>query len=98
MPPLLAHALVDDYAAVRFIAHRSLETHDGFANLAYDFAAPVQRRRERMLHAVGRWTAMPRSRERRGRELYLNRDGTLDRAAIRAAITRRDKRVVDLAE
>ena len=39
-PQLLVEALDDPYAAVRFVAQRSLRSFQGFADLEFDFAAP----------------------------------------------------------
>lgn len=60
---LLAELLDDPYSAVRFVAHRSLQTLPGFAEHAYDFLAPAPERRRqraevrRMAHARASKTA-----------------------------------------
>ena len=46
MAPHLAQLLDDPYDAVRFIAGRSLRTLPEFSSFDYDFAAPVDRRRD----------------------------------------------------
>lgn len=43
--PLLAELLDDPYAAVRFVAHRSLRSLPGYADFSYDFVAPPAERK-----------------------------------------------------
>ena len=40
--PLLARSLDDSYAAVRYLAERSLRKFEGFEDFAYDFTRPVR--------------------------------------------------------
>ena len=40
--PLLARSLDDPYAAVRYLAERSLRKFDGYEDFAYDFTKPVR--------------------------------------------------------
>jgi len=53
--PLLAYALEDPYAAVRFIAHRSLMHLPGFEAFPYDFEASLEQRRESKEKALELW-------------------------------------------
>jgi predicted CXXCH cytochrome family protein len=55
--PLLASALEDRYAAIRFIAHRSLTHLPAFAAFPYDFESTPARRRESGLKALDLWRA-----------------------------------------
>jgi hypothetical protein len=100
MVPHLAHLLEDPYAAVRFIAHRSLRGRPEYRDLPYDY--------------VGASTAWPAARERAldlwevqsnrtdsldGVEaVLLKPEGGFDEAAFRQLLSERDDRSMDLQE
>lgn len=50
-PQLLVEALADPYAAVRFVAYRSLRSFPGFEDLSYDFIAEPRERERALLEA-----------------------------------------------
>jgi hypothetical protein len=54
-PFLLAQLLDDPYDAIRYIAHRSLRAHPGYANFEFDFVAPYLERTRRVGVALRRW-------------------------------------------
>lgn len=97
---LLAEALDDPYAAVRFVAQRSLRTFPGFDALDYDFVAP---RAERQIGVA--W-----ARERAAREpvrlspravqppLPLDERGRIRRDVIERLTSARDSRPIRIAE
>jgi hypothetical protein len=60
-PQLLVEALDDPYAAVRFVAVRSLRSFPGFEDLSYDYIAEPRERQRALLEA----------RERVGRQRLL---------------------------
>jgi len=95
--PFLAELLVDDYAAVRFIAARSLKRLPGFEDLDADFVADPRERAERREEVLRRWRAQPGG-EARDRALFLDAQGALDAAAVRGVLERRDARTVRIAE
>jgi predicted CXXCH cytochrome family protein len=55
--PLLAFALEDRYAAIRFISHRSLTHLPGFAAFPYDFDSTPQQRGQSRQRAWDLWRA-----------------------------------------
>jgi hypothetical protein len=55
MAPLLAEGLDDPYAAVRYIAGKSLHGLPGFGGLAYDYTAPVPERKVAQQSARETW-------------------------------------------
>jgi hypothetical protein len=95
---LLIQALDDPYAAVRFVAHRSLRSLPAFADLEYDFlATPAQRQRARAT-ALER---LPRVREPPGLaapDLPLDAAGLIQPAYLTEWLAARDLRPVRIAE
>ncbi|HVZ33144.1 MAG TPA: cytochrome c3 family protein [Polyangiaceae bacterium] len=98
---LLAEALDDPYAAVRFVAYRSLRTEPAFADFSYDFIADASVRRERQERAreiaAASWRAAENS-SAPGRRLPHDGRGELDRAFVERLIAGRDQRPVRIAE
>lgn len=98
-PQLLVEALDDPYAAVRFVAWRSLRSFDGFADLGFDFTVPRPERllrqaaaRERALAAARRAT-LPTPPP-----LPATPDGRFDPWVIAELVSRRDLRPIRIAE
>jgi hypothetical protein len=94
--PYLATLLQDPYAAVRYIAGRSLKRLPGFEQFSYDYiAAPDALRRSSEL-ALGLWTktANPPANA----SLLLEKDGRLSQAAVESLRQSRNDRVLDLQE
>ncbi len=60
---LLVEALDDPYAAVRFVAHRSLTRLPGFGDFSYDFVAERRTRLARQAEARTRLSSAPLPRE-----------------------------------
>jgi predicted CXXCH cytochrome family protein len=54
---MLPGLLTDRYAALRFIAHRSLTHLPGFADFAYDFESPPEQQAQSAIRAFGIWCA-----------------------------------------
>jgi hypothetical protein len=82
--PRLASALLDPYAAVRFIAERSLRRFRGFESIAFDPDAPAQERRAAANLAMAIW-------ERAHGHAF-------DRRPIEALIAARSSRALTLSE
>ena len=53
-PPLLARAIADPYAAVRYLADRSLREFAGFGDLDFDFVEPPGRQQRQVAAAIAR--------------------------------------------
>ncbi|MBL9128237.1 MAG: hypothetical protein JNL97_11340 [Verrucomicrobiales bacterium] len=97
--PLLARLLNDPYAAVRYIAHRSLSGFPGYSGFAYDFATRPADQEASVRAALGRWNGSERERDpATAAALLLGRDGRGDAQAVGDWMRRRDDRVVHLRE
>ena len=94
--PFLGIALDDPYAAVRFMAYRSLKRLPAFKDFDYDYLGTPQARARALDRALATWSEQ--SREQGRREIYQSPDGTLDQAAVDEVRKRRDNRPVVLAE
>jgi hypothetical protein len=96
---LLAEALDDPYAAVRFVAQRSLRRFPGFEALDYDFIAPAEQRRAAAEWARERAAAQPvRPARHAGPPLPLDERGRLRRESIERLTSARDSRPIRIAE
>ena len=97
MAPLLAELLDDPYMAVRFITRRSLSTLPGMSEINIESGGPTAAR-SRVLSAWrsrARGDALPMAGLGR---VYLTHEGNLDEAAVQTAKSKRDDRLVNLAE
>jgi predicted CXXCH cytochrome family protein len=97
---LLAEALDDPYAAVRFVAQRSLRSFPGFEGLDDDFVAPREQRRARAEAARQRAAAQPIRLSPRASAppLPLDERGRISRDAIERLTSVRDSRPIRIAE
>jgi predicted CXXCH cytochrome family protein len=101
---VLVEALDDPYAAVRFVALRSLRSFPGFADFEFDFVAPRERRLERQ--ALARARAADSARRARGASpgrpgvapLPSDPDGLIQRDVIERLRSERDDRPIRIAE
>ena len=100
MLPILGQLLLDPYSAVRYVAHRSIQSIPGYADFEFDYLASEEDRRRQVLLLAGRWKAMPReplSAERAG-TVPLDPRGGLEPALMRRLLTARDDRRIYRAE
>jgi predicted CXXCH cytochrome family protein len=97
MAPWLIHLLDDPYAAVRYVASRSLRTLPGFADLAYDYVAAPSARKSAQACAQARWQAILTARVGDRREIHGPNDA-LSQAAIDRLAAQRNDRNMFLAE
>src|SRR6266571_622587 len=96
MAPYLATLLPDPYAAVRYIAGRSLTRLPGYHNFSYDYvAAPDALRRSSDL-ALDLWTKT--AKPVANASLLLEKDGRLIQGAVESLQQSRNNRVLDLQE
>jgi hypothetical protein len=95
---LLVEMLDDPYAAVRFVAQRSLRTFPGFADFAFDFDAPHALRVEQQAEGRRRAAANASPGERQAEPLPLDERGVIPRAIIERLIGARDQRPIRIAE
>jgi len=99
-PALLAEALDDPYAAVRFVARRSLLTFRGFEGFDYDFVLPREERQAGLEWARERAAAEPvrLSPGATHAPLPLDERGRIRRDVIERLTGARDSRPIRIAE
>jgi predicted CXXCH cytochrome family protein len=95
--PLLAAVLEDPYAAVRFIAHRSLMQLPGFEKFAYDFESDSEQLRESRAKALELWRSTAQSLPQRP-ETLTGPGPVLDTNRLEQLLSRRDNRPRHLRE
>ncbi|MEY2931617.1 MAG: hypothetical protein RL033_2366 [Pseudomonadota bacterium] len=96
---LLAEALDDPYAAVRFVAYRSLRSLPSFADFSYDFLSPAAERREAQARAIERLPSVPaQTAGQPAPDLPLNEAGLIEPAFLTEWLAARDLRPVRIAE
>ncbi|HEX8952834.1 MAG TPA: cytochrome c3 family protein, partial [Polyangia bacterium] len=71
MAPLLIELLDDEYAAVRYVAYRSLRAIAGFEDLRYDYVGPEEARWAAQREARQRWSRAGAAAASRRRELLI---------------------------
>ncbi|MEO8179477.1 MAG: cytochrome c3 family protein [Deltaproteobacteria bacterium] len=96
---LLVEALTDPYAAVRFVAYRSLRSFPGFEDLRYDFIAEPRERQQAILEALerARRQAVPGSAGA-ATELPMDAAGVIPTDFLAELSHSRDPRPVRIAE
>jgi len=97
--PFLGHLLGDPYAAVRFIAQRSLRRQGPYRTFEYDFIAPPEVRAQARDQVIRHWLAQPwRAGSTWGVPILIAPDGTLDVETLSRLSARRDDRPIALGE
>jgi hypothetical protein len=97
--PYLAHLLTDPYAAVRYIAARSLRTLPGYVDFDYDYVGPQADRTAARMLARGMWDSQPKdSRLDWPRSVLVEATGRLKQETFNVLAKQRDDRPVDLQE
>ncbi len=87
--PLLIELLDDDYAAVRYLASRSLRALPGFADLPYDYIAPQDQRWAAQEAARQRWSRGLAPGAPRRPELLFDADGRFERGELERLLAER---------
>jgi hypothetical protein len=75
MAPFLIELLDDEYAAIRYIAYRSLRRITGFADFEYDYVGTEEARFSAQRQARERWPRLAASPPQRRAELLFAPDG-----------------------
>ncbi len=97
--PFLAHLLNDPYAAVRYVAQRSLRRQSGFESLRYDFVGDPRHRAEARGAALDRWRTTPWQPTRfRGPQTLISPEGKLATEALATLAAQRNDRPIALGE
>ncbi len=99
-PQLLVEALDDPYAAVRYVAQRSLRSFPGFEDLSLDFIAPRAERLAQQAIARARVeaNATPLSPGAHSPALPVDERGLFRRDVIERLVLERDLRPIRIAE
>ena len=97
--PFLALALEDPYAAVRFVAERSLRQFSAFGKIEYDFLGSVEHRAEVSRGVSERWAADGSPGSKTRPELLLSEQpGGVLRSAVERLLQSRDQRSLTVPE
>jgi predicted CXXCH cytochrome family protein len=96
LAPYLATLLDDPYAAVRYIAARSLKRQPGFENFSYDYVGGADSLRRSRESALAEWQARAKPQDNPG--LLLQPDGGLEWSKVAGLQAERDNRSMDLNE
>jgi len=96
MAPLLAQLLADRYAAVRYIAYRSLKRLPGFASFEFDFTAGPQQQERAREQALQLWRRSGRAGARA--EVLIGTDGDSLGSEVQSWLRQRDDQEMFLAE
>jgi hypothetical protein len=100
MTPYLSYLMADPYAAVRFIAHRSLRRQADFATAAYDFLAPPEERTKAAGEIYREWSRAHAGPPRRlaSEQVLIPAPGKINRDVVSRLLRERDNRPVSLRE
>lgn len=99
LTPYLAQLLVDDYRAVRYIAHRSMRQQNVAENAHFDFLAPHKQRRQLGQQIIRKWKRnAPEVGRSANAALLIDPRGQLDGETCRRLLLGRDKRNIALNE
>jgi len=94
--PYLAMLLEDPYAAVRYVAGRSLKRLPGYTDFTYDYVASTNQLRRASEQASDLWRK--NTQIRANPCLLIQNDGQLDEGTVKTLLQARDDRVLDLQE
>ena len=99
LAPFLTHLLTDPYAAVRFVAYRSLRRLPDYGDFAYDFVGPSGERAQAGQQALARWRrAGVEGLDRVGAKVLIDSSGVLLQERMDDLAQQRDDRWVELLE
>ena len=97
---LLAGSLNDPYAAIRFVASKSLKTLPGFERWDYDFIGPPEGRREAVKTALETWKSIrsPNREPLDRTSVLIDAKGELRTGEVERLLRLRDEHPVSIAE
>jgi hypothetical protein len=99
LAPYLAHLLEDPYAAVRYVAARSLRTLPEYARVEYDFLGPPEAWAAARRGVLDVWFDLPaRNVDRHGEPVLIDAGGEPMNATLARLARERDDRPVVLNE
>jgi len=99
LTPYLINLLLDKYAAVRFIAYRSLRQQPGFEDFEFDYLAGAAERNTAGRQKLAVWNRSADEIPRRtGDEILIQQDGSIKIDEFRRLLRQRDNRPLYLSE
>ncbi len=98
-PRFLAELLDDPYSAVRYVAHQSLQTFQGFESFQYDYVADDKILSESQDQAIEIW-GLQQSTPQFGQDdrIIVDEQGKVDRAIVQSLLDQRDDTPIRLRE
>jgi hypothetical protein len=97
--PYVAELLQDPYAAIRFMAARTLEKANAEIDSGYRFVGPEKERARVRVQVIEAWRNNPREKQpERQQRLLLDRGGLPVRSEIARLLRLRDNRRIVIAE
>ncbi len=94
--PYLAQLLDDPYAAVRYVAQRSLKRLPGFGSFTYDFVSQPEQRADARVRAFDTWKTTAPGESMK--PVLVQPNGTIDQPAFQRLLNQRDDHSMDLLE
>jgi len=94
--PYLAFLLEDDYPAVSFIAHRSLQQIGGYDSIAYDWTMTPDEWKNAREEIIQQWQSEKKVLDKP--TLLISETGELDMDKVLEMLRQRDQTVIYLAE
>jgi predicted CXXCH cytochrome family protein len=98
LAPYLGQLLDDPYAAVRFVAYRSLRRLPGYAGFAYDFVGPAAKRSGTPQRVIDAWAGARSTAHRNGARVLLDPPKRLRWDVIERLKKQRDDRPIQINE
>ncbi len=98
LPPVLSQLMQDNYEVVRKIGYKSLTTLPAYADIEFNFVAPISDRNAVTREIAKRWTATPLPSSTERPAILIDQHGKLDKPKFDRLLLRRDRRPVVLLE
>jgi predicted CXXCH cytochrome family protein len=94
--PYLGQLLEDPYAAVRYVAQRSLKRLPGFSDFSYDFSGPAEERNRAHARVLSLWK--DQAPAVRKDAVLIEAKGDINRSTYERLLKERDDQTMDLLE
>ena len=100
LPPYLISLLDDPYGVVRYIAYKSLQSQESYANFEYDYLSGNSEIERKSKEAMSMWLAEKRepSNIKNMKQILILDDGAIDREEVNRLLSKRDNRPVNIKE
>jgi len=92
--------LDDPYGVVRYIAYKSLQSQESYANFEYDYLSGNSEIERKSKEAMSIWLAEKRepSNIKNMKQILILDDGAIDREEVNRLLSKRDNRPVNIKE